>query len=124
MEWYPKSRGRVAGYEEYVHQNEASMERLMETVGALCPRRRGELNEAARGGTRPRSERYGSVEREVVRRVNGFRQPEGAMKGMERNGFSSKIGSFSRRSRSHRHRQSVAVPVLVGRLRGRHLLLF
>lgn len=66
VEWYHNIAGVMAGYEEYVHQNEASMERLMEKVGALCTEKTWEnLNEAAKEGVTPTERAYGSVEREV-----------------------------------------------------------
>ncbi len=66
VEWYHNIAGVMAGYEEYINQENASMERLMEKVGKLCTEKTGEnLNEAVREGVTPTERAYLSVEREV-----------------------------------------------------------
>ena len=66
VEWRHNIAGVMAGYEEYVHQQNASMERLMEKVGALCTEKTWEnLNEAKREGITPTKRAYMVAEREV-----------------------------------------------------------
>ena len=66
VEWYHNIAGVMAGYEEYVHQEEASMDRLMKKVGALCTEKTWEnLNEAKREGVTPTKRAYTSAEREI-----------------------------------------------------------
>jgi hypothetical protein len=56
----------MAGYEEYINQENASMDRLMEKVGKLCTEKTWEnLHEAVREGVTPTERAYLSVEREV-----------------------------------------------------------
>lgn len=66
VEWRHNIAGVMAGYEEYVHQQNASMERLMEKVGALCTEKPWEnLNEAKREGITPTKRAHMAAEREV-----------------------------------------------------------
>lgn len=66
VEWVHNIAGVMAGYEEYIHQKDASTSRLMEKVGKLCTEKTWEnLNEAKREGITPTKRAYLSVEREV-----------------------------------------------------------
>ncbi len=66
VEWMHNIAGVMAGYEEYVHQERASRERLMENVGKLCTEQTWEnLNGARREGVTPTEHAYRSVERDV-----------------------------------------------------------
>jgi leucine dehydrogenase len=66
VEWVHNIAGVMAGYEEYVHQERASRERLMENVGKLCTEQTWEnLNGARREGITPTEHAYRSVERDV-----------------------------------------------------------
>lgn len=66
VEWVHNIAGVMAGYEEYVHQENASMARLMEKVGKLCTEKTwNNLVEAKREGITPTKRAYLAVEREV-----------------------------------------------------------
>ena len=66
VDWWHNIAGVMAGYEEYVYQGEASLERLMAKVGKLCSESTWEnLNEARRAGITPTECAYRTVEREV-----------------------------------------------------------
>jgi len=66
VDWWHNIAGVMAGYEEYVHQRGASMDRLMEKVGRLCAASTWEnLNAARREGITPTERAYRAVEREV-----------------------------------------------------------
>ena len=53
----------MAGYEEYINQENASMDRLMEKVGKLCTEKTWENLQAVREGVTPTERAYLSVER-------------------------------------------------------------
>lgn len=64
--WWHNIAGVMTGYEEYIHQDEASMERLMSKVGALCTEQtRENLARAREEGVTPTEMAYRSVEREI-----------------------------------------------------------
>jgi leucine dehydrogenase len=66
VEWVHNIAGVMAGYEEYVNQEKASMARLMEKVGKLCTEKTwNNLVEAKREGITPTKRAYLAVEREV-----------------------------------------------------------
>jgi len=66
VDWVHNIGGVMAGYEEYIHQKNASVSRLMDKVGNLCAEKTWEnLNEAKREGITPTKRAYLSVEREV-----------------------------------------------------------
>lgn len=66
VDWWHNIAGVMAGYEEYVHQADANMDRLMAAVGKLCTERTWEnLTEARREGVTPTERAYQTVEREV-----------------------------------------------------------
>ncbi len=66
VEWRHNIAGIMTVYEEYVHQRNASMERLMEKVSALCTEKTWEnLNGATREGITPTKRAYMAAEREV-----------------------------------------------------------
>jgi len=66
VEWVHNIAGVMAGYEEYVYQEKASMAQLMEKAGKLCKEKTWEnLNEAKREGITPTKRAYLVVEREI-----------------------------------------------------------
>ncbi len=66
VDWWHNIAGVMAGYEEYVLQDEARLDRLLEKVGALCSESTWEnLNEASRQGITPTENAYRTVERHV-----------------------------------------------------------
>ncbi|RPH97630.1 MAG: hypothetical protein EHM71_19635 [Zetaproteobacteria bacterium] len=66
VDWWHNIAGVMAGYEEYVLQDEARLDRLTEKVGALCSESTwGNLNEASRQGITPTENAYRTVERHV-----------------------------------------------------------
>lgn len=66
VDWWHNIAGVMAGYEEYVHQERASLERLMHQVGTRCAElTRGNLQAARRDGITPTDAAYRAVEQEV-----------------------------------------------------------
>jgi leucine dehydrogenase len=66
VDWWHNIAGVMAGYEEYVHREHASMDRLMKEVGKRCTEQTWEnLTEARREGVTPTERAYQTVEREV-----------------------------------------------------------
>ncbi len=64
--WWHNIAGVMAGYEEYVYQEEAKSEVLMEKVGKLCTAQTWEnLNKAKEKGITPTEMAYMSVEKEI-----------------------------------------------------------
>ena len=66
VDWWHNIAGVMAGYEEYVHQRDANLDRLLGKVGKRCAESTWEnLNEARRNGVTPTEQAYRTVEREV-----------------------------------------------------------
>jgi leucine dehydrogenase len=66
VDWWHNIAGVMAGYEEYVLQREANLERLLAKVGKRCAESTWEnLNEARRLGITPTERAYRAAEREV-----------------------------------------------------------
>lgn len=66
VDWWHNIAGVMAGYEEYVEQEHADMDRLLAKVGALCREStRQNLGAAAVAGVTPTEQAYRTVEREV-----------------------------------------------------------
>lgn len=66
VEWWHNIAGVMAGYEEFVHQEQASRDRLMEKVGRLCSAQTWEnLTEAQKAGITPTERAYRVVEKQV-----------------------------------------------------------
>lgn len=66
VDWWHNIAGVMAGYEEYVHRDRASRDRLMDDVRRRCVGQTWEnLSEARREGTTPTERAYRTVESEV-----------------------------------------------------------
>jgi leucine dehydrogenase len=66
VDWWHNIAGVMSGYEEFVYQREARIDRLMEKVGKLCAESTWEnLNAAYREGITPTERAYRVAEREV-----------------------------------------------------------
>lgn len=66
VDWWHNIAGVMSGYEEYVLQREANLDRLLEKVGRRCAESTWEnLNEARREGITPTERAYRVAEREV-----------------------------------------------------------
>lgn len=66
VDWWHNGGGVMTGYEEYVHQDDASFERLMDTVGSRCAERTRENLEGARNeGVTPTERAYRAVEKTI-----------------------------------------------------------
>lgn len=66
VEWWHNIAGVMAGYEEYLHQEQASGERLMQKVGKLCTEKtRENIEQSLKEGITPTERAYKIVEKEI-----------------------------------------------------------
>ena len=71
VDWWHNIAGVMAGYEEYVHQERASLDRLMREVGVRCTEQtRVNLLAARRDGITPTEAAYRAVEEDVYGRAS------------------------------------------------------